>query len=237
MLRVVGSQGLRAHPNFTHHVDMPSTTGSRRGPYAKTAERRAAVSQAALEIVLERGHRELTTAAVAERAGLSERTMQYHFPTRDHLLVAALARYDEQNENSRPSVEETTPHTLADVPGYVLHKEWADPHILQLTNSLSAEADNPEHPARDYFRARYSATREIYARMVTEQQRAGLAHPDLDPVSVARQLIAVWSGLQSQWLVDPSFDLADEIEDAYRRLTGETAMETRQALTALASQI
>ena len=34
----------------------------------------------------------LTTAAVAQRAGMSERTMLYHLPTRDHLLVAALER-------------------------------------------------------------------------------------------------------------------------------------------------
>ena len=215
---------------------MTSTGKSPRGQYAKTAERRSAVGQAALDIVLERGHRELTTAAVAARAGLSERTMQYHFPTRDHLLVAALERYDEQTTNEPPTGEPET-ESLAAVPRYVLRRETTDPSILHLTNSLSAEADNADHPAHAYFRDRNRATREIFARILIKQQQTGHAHPDLDPVSVARQLIAVWTGLQSQWLVEPDFDLAAEIEDAYRRLTGESAMETRQALSALVNQI
>ena len=68
--------------------------GRTRGQGAKTPERRAAIARAALDIVTEVGHRALTTAEVAARAGLSERAMLYHFPTRDHLLVAALELAD-----------------------------------------------------------------------------------------------------------------------------------------------
>ena len=53
----------------------------------------------------------------------------------------------------------------------------------------------------------------------------------------ARHLIAVWNGLQSQWLTDPAFDLADEIVQAWRRLTGQPAMEAKRALEAVIDRI
>ena len=72
---------------------------------------------------------------------------------------------------------------------------------------------------------------------IRQQMADGLAHPDLDPESVARHLIAVWNGLQSQWLTDPAFDLADEIVQAWRRLTGQPAMEAKRALEAVIDRI
>jgi len=66
--------------------------------------------------------------------------------------------------------------------------------------------------------------------MLRHRQHRGLAHPDLEPEAVARRLVAVWDGLQAQWLVSPTFDLADEILAAFRQLSGQNMMEARQAL-------
>ena len=74
------------------------TSTKTRGPYAKTAERKASIAEAALELIRESGHRSLLVADVARRAGVSERTLFYHFPTRDHVLVAALERVDELSQ-------------------------------------------------------------------------------------------------------------------------------------------
>lgn len=54
-------------------------------------------------------------------------------------------------------------------------------------------------------------------------------HPDLDPEPVARRLVAVWDGLQAQWLVTPDFDLADEILASFRQLSGQNVMEAKVA--------
>ena len=78
---------------------MESTTRTRK-PYAKTVERRLAVARAALEIIREKGHRALTTAEVASRACMSETAMLYHFPSRDHILVAAMELADRDSRNS-----------------------------------------------------------------------------------------------------------------------------------------
>ncbi|NTW42822.1 MAG: TetR family transcriptional regulator, partial [Cellulomonadaceae bacterium] len=76
------------------------TTAARkeRGPYARTALRREQIARASLEIVVELGHENLTTAEVARRAGSSEATALYHFPSKDHLLVAALEHQDQLDQ-------------------------------------------------------------------------------------------------------------------------------------------
>lgn len=198
--------------------------------YAKTAERRATIGRAALAVVRERGHRALTTAEVAERAGISEATMLYHFPTRDHLLVAALnASTEDQTQlvASQALTEMPGPDQLA---GIIARDAMRDDKVAHLFASLSAEATNPEHPAHEYFQEHYRTARFHLARIVRDRQATGKAHPDLDPDAIARQLMAIWTGLQAQWLVEPDFDLANEIEVAFRQLTGQSAVEAKRAI-------
>src|SRR5690349_13136114 len=47
---------------------------------------RQAIQAAALELFAERGYRETTIAAIAERADVAPRTVTVHFPTKDELL-------------------------------------------------------------------------------------------------------------------------------------------------------
>lgn len=209
-----------------------------RGPYAKTAAKRAAVSQAALDVVLEKGHRGLTTAEVAERAGMSERAMLYHFPTRDHLLIAAM-ELDEEGHSSSAA----TPgfgggeDVLFAIPQAFARSGMAHVETLRLFSYLASAAQDPEHPAHAFMLEHNARAVAGFARIVAGRQRAGLAHPDIDPHAAARQMLGAWSGLQSQWLVDPSFDLADEVTQAFRRLTGQPTMEARALIDDLLAKI
>jgi AcrR family transcriptional regulator len=217
------------------------TTGkTARGPYAKTAQKRAMVADAALAVVLEAGHRALTTAEVASRAGISERTMLYHFPTRDHLLVAALERADEVVSTQPMDRETLLEEGLFAIPRLTLSgvsSVSSDANIVKLYNAMSGQADDPAHPAHEYFRSRYSRTLETFEHLVRQQQETGGAHPDLDPARVARQLHGVWSGLQAIWAVDPSFDLLADLDDAFRRLTGQRELQARTVLGELAERL
>lgn len=65
-----------------------------RGRYAKSAERRTSIA-AALHLNQQNVHADVTVAHVATKAAVSERALFYHFPTRDHVLVAALKLSDE----------------------------------------------------------------------------------------------------------------------------------------------
>ncbi|MEV4951249.1 hypothetical protein [Paenarthrobacter nitroguajacolicus] len=70
-----------------------------------------------------------------------------------------------------------------------------------------------------------------------KQQDDNVAHPALDPTGFARQLHALWGGLQSLRAVDTSFNMAADLEDAFRRLTGRGKLEARVPLGDLAERI
>ncbi|MFG6201665.1 hypothetical protein [Nonomuraea sp. JJY05] len=75
------------------------------------------------------------------------------------------------------------------------------PNILRLFMSLIADAYDPEHPAHAYIERYQGEVAAYFAEILRRQQAAGLAHPDIDPEPFGRQMIAVWEGLQAQWLV------------------------------------
>lgn len=101
---------------------------------------------------------------------------------------------------------------------------------IRLITYLSARAQEIEHPAHDYFLRHNAEAIQGFSNMLRHRQRQGLAHPDLEPEAVARRVVAVWDGLQAQWLVDPTFSLADEILAAFRQLSGQNVMEARRAI-------
>lgn len=51
---------------------------------------RARLAKAAFEVIAERGHSAFRTAAVAERAGVSQGAQAHHFATKDALTLAAI---------------------------------------------------------------------------------------------------------------------------------------------------
>ena len=209
---------------------MESVTRTRR-PYAKTVERRSAVARAALEIILLKGHRALTTAEVASRACMSETAMLYHFPSRDHILVAAmeLAERDNRTELTEKYMAGEGQRDEWPPPG-LAHLSVEDEAVTRLFLSLSAEAVNTDHPAHQYLMDHHERAALEFAAGVRRRQAEGLALPGLDPQAVARQIVAVWSGLRMQWLVNPSFDLASEVSQAFRALTGQPLMEAKRKI-------
>lgn len=211
---------------------MTTSEGRSRGPYARTKERRQVIARAVLDLVLEKGHANVTTAEVAQRAATSEGTVLYHFPTRDHLLVAALQCSDDEDDERTPAGNGAQ---ALDVDTALKAFTRAAPHrenIMRLYTALAGHATTPEHPAQDYFRAHHQAAIARFSRLMEQRQAAGLAHPGLDASEVARQFVATWDGLQAQWLVDPSFDLGDLLVGAFRRLSGQNWMEARALMLA-----
>lgn len=211
---------------------MTTTTSGTRGPYARTAQRRQVIARAVLDIVLEKGHSNVTTAEVAQKAGASEGTVLYHYPTRDHLLVAALQCSDDEDDKLQPA--DDAAQVLEGDKGLKAFAQGAArrENVMRLYTALAGHATTPEHPAQDYFARHYQAATARFAHLVEQRQAAGMAHPGLDAADVARQIVATWDGLQAQWLVDPAFDLGELLIQAFRRLSGQNWMEARALLLA-----
>lgn len=170
----------------------------RRGPYAKGVARRIQTLTAAETLVLERGHEATTMRLVAERVGVTEAALYYHFPSKDVLLVELLRFRDER---SRARFEGVDPvETLL----RIVEENQVEPAVIRLIASMAAGASDPQHPAHDYFQERYQRlTREFSAGL--KGRLGGL--PDERVAEIANLLIASADGLQTRWLIDPTTDM------------------------------
>ena len=106
---------------------------------------------------------------------------------------------------------------LAD-PGVLEERAVAVPGLVQLYSQLSTEATHPEHAAHDFFMERYASLRAALAAEIQEAQARGELSDALDATSTATTLIAAADGLQTQWMLDPSIDMAAQLEKLWRVL-------------------
>ena len=197
------------------HAERPRS----RGPYAKTTARRAAILRAAREAFAENGYAASSLRDIAERAGLTHAGLQHHFTSKEALLVAMLAERDADEERlSRAPAEGSDARTSADVLTDLLRAHQATPDLTGLWAELAINARHADHPAHDYFVARYSDARTRVCQHLRSLARTGRLQPGLDPDAAAAVFIAVLDGLQTQWLLDQSVDISSPLLQFLRLL-------------------
>lgn len=209
---------------------MSTATTPKRGPYARTRQRREQIALAVLELVDEVGHEGVTTAQVAARAHTAEPTVLYHFPSKDHLLVAALERADDIDAALAGAEEPDAALELDTLRQVAEASLRENERRIRLYVMLKGQVATPDHPAAAHFRQRTERIVGIYTRLVAERQHRGLAHPGLDPADAAKQMIALWDGLVAMWVTDHTLDVGALLISGVRRLTGENWMRARALL-------
>jgi AcrR family transcriptional regulator len=176
-------------------------------------ERRAQILQTALEVFAEHGERGASLKEIAERLGMSQAGLLHYFRSREELFVAVLAERDaldtEQTRDSVSSPGEAMARTA--------EHNAKTPGLVDLFVTLSAAAIDPAHPAHDFFTGRYADLEAAVADGIRQGQVAGRIRDDMEPVQLARLLLAVSDGLQVQWLLNPDIDMAQAI-GAFNRL-------------------
>jgi len=194
------------------------STGRERGGYAKGRERRDAILAAANEVFATRGFRGASLATIAKRVGLSEPGLLHHFASKEELLLELLTLRD-QHDDQRIT-EARAAHVGALEVLLELCRQNADrPGIVRLFTILAAESVDDDHPAHDWFLDRYSLRRQQTAEGLAAAQREGHIAADLDVQTLATQILAMFDGLQIQWLLDPeSVDMVAVFEDFLARL-------------------
>lgn len=177
-----------------------------RGAYAKGIAKREEILEAALTVVAEHGYRKASVREIADAAGLSAAGLLHYFGSKEELFVAILRARDERDEQEYAG-EDIVQAFLA-----VTRHNASVPGLVQLYAQLAAEAGDPEHPAHAYFRERTTRVEGFTLAQVAADQRSGLLRADLDPAWIVRTLHALADGLQSAWMLDPTLDMAAEIE-------------------------
>lgn len=183
------------------------------GTYAKGIERRRDLLRIAAEVFAAEGFEGTTLKLVAERAGIREATLFHYFSGKQDLLTAVLADRDEQN---RERAQGAMP-SLGDLPGIAAHNQQ-HPGLTALFAVASATATREGHAAREYFRERYVWLRETTAANIADAQSSGEVRDDVDPDEAARIILAVFDGIQLQWLYDPSVDMPRALSTILRLL-------------------
>lgn len=173
-----------------------------RGPYAKSTETRQRIIEAAIAEFAENGYNSGSTQQIAVRAGLSSAQIFYYFPKKEDLLHAVLDHRDVVTDaiaaegSGRPE----------DVPEIILRIAAVNdtiPGFISLYMILFAESTTPRHPGGDYFRDRYRRLRRQFAEAFAEMEQAGMLRPGVDARYAAMSTLAVWDGIQLQWMLEP----------------------------------
>lgn len=170
-----------------------------RGPYAKTVLVRQRIVDASAEVFAASGYRATTMKEVAERAGISERGLVHHFPSKADLLAAVLEQREEDNRQQVPPTV-----GLEALLGMlnVVAADSLQPGLVELHSILSAEAASAEHPAHQHYRERYALIRHFATISFAALRNAGELETSLTDEELGASFIALSDGLQLQWLYD-----------------------------------
>ncbi len=170
-------------------------------------DRRRAILDAAVTVVVERGYAAARVSDIAKRAGTSTGTVHYYFPTKVDVLDAALQHASERSHARHraelAALNEPSEQLLRlidlQIPDADVADEW----------SIWLEFWN-EARRRDELRDR---NHEIYTRwvgmietIVRKGQRQGQFSLDVDPADFALRFAGLFDGLGLQVLLQPSLE-------------------------------
>ncbi|MEU4094163.1 TetR/AcrR family transcriptional regulator [Streptomyces sp. NPDC026673] len=177
----------------------PNDRGRGLGRAVRNEDRKAEIIQAALEVIAERGYRGASLAAVAERVGLTQQGLLHYFPTKEALLIAVLEVRDRWDMASAALHGTAWPMEMV---ANLVEYNATRPGVVQVFTVLAGDSVTEDHPAREYFKDRYTRVRRWAADSLRSEYGETLPG-GLTPEQAAPLLVAVMDGLQLQWLHDP----------------------------------
>ena len=179
-----------------------------RGPYAKGIQRRREILDRALEVFAEKGSESTSLRAIGEAIGVSHAALKHYFESREALLVEVLRERDV-----------VTGVAIGDERGPLgTMSAAADfnvtiPGLVALHTVMMATAIEPGHEiAREFFTDRFATVRRDLADQIAENLAQRGVETDVDLVNLSSLIIAASDGLQIQWLLDDSVDLAGSLK-------------------------
>ncbi|MFT4212051.1 MAG: helix-turn-helix domain-containing protein [Microbacterium sp.] len=187
---------------YSTHMENDAPEAQRPRRYAKGIERRHAIIDAASKLFGERGYRAVSLREIAAASGTTHSTLIHHFGSKDELLQEVITRRDEEVATQ---VSALTPGEIADALMAATRRNSSEAGIVASFATAAAEATDPDHPAHQHYKERYSKARKSLSDSLV-QANVDLAG-GISAGQAAALLFAVEDGLQIQWLLTP-----DEID-------------------------
>ena len=181
------------------------------GSYAPGRVTREQILDRAFEHFARVGYRGTSLRDIAAVVGISHPGLRHHFPSKDALLLAVL-RQREEATGDWLAARDYRSIPITELMPTIVESNLRQPGLIQLFSILSVEASDPDHPAHDYFRARYARLRAELGDRLRAHGDAGELAPGVDPDAAAVSVIALMDGLQIQWLLDAgAIDMLAEV--------------------------
>lgn len=210
---------------------MSTTTAPvRRRTQAERAEASdRALIAAAVQLIADRGYQRTTLAAIGDAAGYSRGLVTQRFGSKEGLLWAVLDRLLDSwmLRAAGPRVgDRVGVDALREAIAAYLHVVDTAPDSLRAYHALLREADGPVPEVRRRITQVNRDERDGVARWLKDGQAAGTVRHDVDPQAAAVTFLAVIRGTTTQWLLDPSVDIAGALRhyaDSLERTLGRAA--------------
>lgn len=175
-----------------------------RGPYAKGAAKRGEILDRAVEAFGRTGYHATSMREIASACNLSQAGLLHHFPNKEALLLAIVEMRETRQFDSLP-VEQLSPKASKDRYLRQVAVNQEQESLTRLWANLVGEATDPSHPTHEYFKQRYKRSRANFEDVLAEMN--GRNKPNKEDRLKAQIFIAMWDGLQNQWLIDEDFDM------------------------------
>jgi AcrR family transcriptional regulator len=194
--------------------ELPSTTVVETEPgYAVGRRRRTQIVADAMRLFARDGYGDTSLRDIADAVGVSKSTLLHHYPSKDVLLSAVLAERDGAISLHQEVVGVCSAgELLRSLPDGAARSSRDEPGLIEVYAVLSCEAVPAGHPAHDYFATRFADVVAYFTELFRLAQLDGDLPAHRDPAHEALWLIAMWDGLQYQWLYDrEAVDIAEQL--------------------------
>lgn len=189
----------------------PAVTGGPSDP-----DERSAIVRAAIAVYDHRAFHEVTLETIAERAGLDLAAVLVHFPTLDELVSVTIQTWNGQRMG--PLMPLAKQFGTAAFLRAVVLANIQDPGLMRLIVAVVNIASMPDHPAAPELQRQWVQFHAMVQRALVQDVAAGREPSTMDPARGAEQLIALYEGLQIQWMMRAHMDVLGAYDRAVTRL-------------------
>ncbi len=170
--------------------------------YRVGRERRARILADATTLFARDGFADTSLQGIAARVGVSKSTLLHHYPSKDDLLLAVLAHRDRLVAERGSGGAHRAADLLRGLTAGAAASARDTPGLIEVYAVLSCEALPVDHAAHAFFLRRFATLIDRLRIVIASAQRDGDVDASRDPEREAIRLVALWDGLQYQWLYD-----------------------------------
>jgi AcrR family transcriptional regulator len=168
-------------------------------------DRRGEILQAASTLFGAYGFQNTPLSRIAQAVGLTEPGVLHYFPSKVHLLQGVL-EYQEQSGDAKYATmfgpDANVLERFLEVLEDSLTENQKDPRLARFFIVLVGESIQKDHPGQGIFVNRYERIRQLLIKELESRNDVGIPS-NINLYEMASLILAVFDGLQIQWLLAP----------------------------------